>query len=149
MKIKVNESKQFEEIEVEINCLIKDKKVVEIINTLQLLDKSIVVKKDNENYILTPKEIYYFDCVDEKIFCYTKSYTYETSYRLYEIENFFGDDIFMRISKNMILNIYKIKGFKSQINGRLEALLLNGERVEVSRKYVKELKYRLGGNKNE
>lgn len=49
----------------------------------------------------------------------------------------------------MILNIYKIKGFKSQINGRLEALLLNGERVEVSRKYVKELKYRLGDNKNE
>ena len=43
----------------------------------------------------------------------------------------------------MIVNLRKIKGVKSDISGRMEATLLNDEKIVISRSYVKEIKRRL------
>ena len=47
---------------------------------------------------------------------------------------------FVRVSKSMILNIEKLKGIKTLVNSRLEAILLNGESICVSRKYLKDIR---------
>ena len=56
-----------------------------------------------------------------------------------------GDtDLFFRCSKSMILNADKIDYVHPSISGRFEAVLSNGETVLVSRKYVNNLKHKLG-----
>lgn len=44
----------------------------------------------------------------------------------------------------MLLNIESIKAIAPLLSGRFEALLVNGEKVAISRKYVPELKKGLG-----
>ena len=50
---------------------------------------------------------------------------------------------FLRVSKSMIVNLKKIKCVRSDISGRMEATLLNDEKIIISRGYVKEIKRRL------
>ena len=88
-------------------------------------------------------KIYYIESVDKKTFIYTKEECFETKYRLYELEEILSNN-FLRCSKAMICNIRKIKSVKSDFNGRMNAELLNGEQIVISRSYVKDLKKRLG-----
>ena len=64
---------------------------------------------------------------------------------MYEIETSFRGSPFLRVNKSMILNVTKIREFKSLLNGRMEAVLDNSERIEISRNYVPALKVMLGG----
>lgn len=88
-------------------------------------------------------QIYYIESVDKRTYIYTKDNSLEVSYRLYELESELTRNFF-RAAKAMIINIRKIKSVKSEINGRMKAELLNGEKVIIARSYVKELKERLG-----
>lgn len=149
MKIKVEEIQNLTEEEIVIKCKKQDQRVSELIATLRLFDKTIQVKKDGRNHIVTLQDIYYFDTTDDKVFCYTEKDVYEVSIRLYEIENALFNTNFLRISKYMVIDTSKIISFKAQLNGRMDAILKNGEKVEISRNYVPALKLKLGGVKNE
>lgn len=88
-------------------------------------------------------KIYYVESVDEKTFAYTKTDCVELKYKLYELEILL-DSRFFRCSKSMICNIRKIKSIKAGENARLNACLLNGETLIITRSYVPEFKKRLG-----
>lgn len=88
-------------------------------------------------------KIYYIESVDKRSYVYTKENCYETKYRLYELEEVLSANFF-RCSKAMIINLRKIKSVKGELNGRMNAELLNGEQIVISRAYVKELKRKLG-----
>lgn len=47
---------------------------------------------------------------------------------------------FVRVSKSTILNIERLKGVKTLVNSRLEAILSNGESICVTRKYLKDIR---------
>ena len=96
-----------------------------------------------ESLMLGTDLIYYAESVDKKTFVYTKDMCYETKHRLYELEEILSGNFF-RCSKSLIINIRKIKAVKSELNGRMVAELLNGERIVISRNYVKDLKRKLG-----
>jgi len=147
MKIRVHESKEFEDIEVVINCESKNDQVLEIEQTLTYLNKIITGKANGRSYTLTPNRIYYFDSIDNKVFAYTKDLVYEINLKLYQLEEIFINTPLTRINKNTILNVRKIKTFLSSLNGRMEAILLNGDKMVISRKYVPAIKQILGGNK--
>lgn len=88
-------------------------------------------------------KIYYIESVDEKTFLYTKEECLEVKHKLYELENML-DQRFFRCSKSMICNMRKIKSIKAGDNSRLNATLLNGETLIITRSYVPEFKKRLG-----
>jgi len=88
-------------------------------------------------------KIYYIESVDKHTYVYTKDQCYETKYRLYELEEVLNASFF-RCAKAMIINIRKIKSVKAELNGRMNAELLNGEQIIISRAYVKDLKRKLG-----
>ena len=118
----------------------------EIITAIKLLEngtESIAVTKDEQTIMLDISSIYYIESVDKKTFIYTKNNCYEAKYRLYELEEMLNN-YFIRCAKAMIVNIKKIKSVKSEINGRMNARLLNDENIVIARSYVKELKKRLG-----
>lgn len=145
MKIRVNESPEFEDTEVVINCPDKNEHIAEIVQTLTYLNKTITGKSDGRSYALTASQIYYFESIDNKVFAYTKHDVYEVHLKLYQLEDIFSNTPLVRINKNTILNIRKIKTFLSRINGRMEAMLHNGEKMIISRKYVPVIKEILGG----
>ena len=73
---------------------------------------------------------------------YSRTNCYETRLRLYELEESLGA-YFSRVSKSMIVNLKKIKCVRSDLSGRMEATLLNDEKIVISRGYVKDIKRRL------
>ena len=104
---------------------------------------SIPVVSEGDTLMLRASSIYYIESVDKRTYVYTKDACYETKYRLYELEEILGVN-FLRCSKAMIVNIRKIRSVRAELNARLSAELLNGERLIISRGYVKDLKKKLG-----
>ncbi len=145
MKISVEERPDIEETEVIIRCPEKNEQVNELLRSISFFNKLVKAKKEGRNYTLKPSQIYYFDAVDNKVFAYTRDDVYEVDLKLYQLEEIFEETPLIRINKHAILNIRKIKSFSSAINGRMEATLINGERMIISRTYVPMLKQRLGG----
>ena len=83
--------------------------------------------------------------MDGKTFLYTNDRVYETAYRLYELEELLRSKQFLRISKPMLVNLMKIQSIQPAFNGRFMAILRSGEKVIISRNYVKALKDALKG----
>ncbi len=89
-------------------------------------------------------EIFYFEVVDDRSFVYTQAEVFEAKERLYEFERLCAGSALFRSSKSMVLNAEKIDYVRPSLSGRFEAVLSNGEKVVVSRKYVADLKRMLG-----
>lgn len=118
----------------------------DILNAMDLLENGsggIAVTKDKSTYFCKLTQIYYIESVDKRTYVYTKDDCYESRDRLYELEEKLGT-YYIRISKSMIVNLRKIRNVSAEPGGRMVAVLLNAERVVISRSYVKEIKRRLG-----
>lgn len=144
MKIFIDQKEIYDEVEIRIKCRIIDESLEKLISELRLFNSTISGKKDGRMYIIKLEDVLYFDTVDEKFFIYTAEGVYETSLRLYEIEERFAETSMMRISKSVILNINKINYVSPLLNGRIEAVLQNGEKIVISRQYVSAFKRKLG-----
>ena len=121
-------------------------KTADILNAMDLLENGsggITVTKEKSTYFCKLTQIYYIESVDKRTYIYTKGECYESRERLYELEEKLGA-YFVRISKSMIVNLRKIRNVSAEPGGRMVAVLLNAERVIISRSYVKEIKRRLG-----
>ena len=128
--------------------IIKCPEVTDEINKIASLLREYGLKmtgtKDGQTFLIDRHDILYFESVDKRCFIYTDSDVYETSLKLYEIEEWLNNIIFFRCSKSQIINIKKIKSLCPEFGGRIEAVLENGEILIVSRQYSKSLKERLG-----
>ena len=89
-------------------------------------------------------EIFYFEVVDDRSYVYTQAEVFEAKEKLYEFERLCAGSALFRCSKSMVLNADKIDYVRPSLSGRFEAVLSNGEKVVVSRKYVADLKHMLG-----
>lgn len=93
---------------------------------------------------IQPKDVDYFESVDNKVFAYSDQGVFEIHKKLYELEQEFGNSDFLRISKSVIVNLSKIAYVRPIFNGRFEAKLRNEEKIIISRQYVIEMKKKLG-----
>ena len=100
--------------------------------------------REDELHRLKLSEVFYFEVVEDRAFVYTQSEVFEVKERLYEFERLCVGSALFRCSKSMILNSDRIDYVRPSLSGRFEAVLSNGEKVVVSRKYVAELKRMLG-----
>lgn len=144
MKINIEQSSAYSEVEITIKCNSVDERLEMLISNIRLYGSAISGKKGDKIYFIKPEDVLYFDTVDEKVFIYTADSVYETKLKLYEIEErFIGTDI-IRVSKSIVLNLIKIDHVFPLLNGRIEAVLQNGEKVIISRQYVPVFKNKLG-----
>lgn len=144
MKINIEKSSAYTEVEITIKCSNIDESLERLISSIRLYNSTICGKKDDKVYFLKPEEVLYFDTVDEKVFIYTADSVYETNLKLYEIEERFYNTSIIRVSKSTVLNLMKIDYVTTLLNGRIEAVLQNGEKVIISRQYVPVFKNKLG-----
>lgn len=144
MKINIEQSDNYTEVEITIKCNNIDENLEKLLSSIRLYDSTISGKKGGKVYFLKQKDVLYFDTVDEKVFIYTEDSIYETNLKLYEIEERFAGTSIIRISKSTVLNLLKIHYVSPLINGRIGAVLQNGEKVIISRQYVQVFKSKLG-----
>ncbi|MBR1797897.1 MAG: LytTR family transcriptional regulator DNA-binding domain-containing protein [Clostridiales bacterium] len=92
---------------------------------------------DGEEIILDPKEIYYLDHIDRKLFAYTRDGVYRLMQTLSACEQMLWNYGFVRVSKSNLINIYKVKQLKPDVNMKVYASFDNGERICINRSYKK------------
>lgn len=143
MKITINESETIDDVEIVVNCRRVDENLLKMIAAIRAFDKKITGTKEGKLFILEVEDIYYFESVDKKTFIYLHKDVYESSLRLYELEEKFANSDFFRASKSTIINLSKIKVITPVFGGRIEVVLENDEKLVVSRQYVPLLKRKL------
>jgi DNA-binding LytR/AlgR family response regulator len=144
LKINIEQSNAYSEVEITIKCSSVDESLEKLISSIRLYSSTISGKKQDKIYFLKPEDIFYFDTVDDKVFIYTVDSVYETNLKLYELEEYFAGTGIIRVSKSIILNLMKIECVSPLLNGRIETVLQNGEKVIISRQYVPIFKSKLG-----
>jgi DNA-binding LytR/AlgR family response regulator len=142
MEIKIEENHP--SVEVLIKCPKVTDEVERMISALQGFGEKLSGVKDGKTYFVGAGDVFYFESVDKKCFIYTETDVYEIGYRLYELEERLTEKNFIRIAKAQIVNIAKVKSLCPDFGGRIEVVLINGEKLTVSRQYSKSFKERLG-----
>ena len=129
-----------ETLQVVIKCRQIDDEIMRLKCHIELFDKKLQAKKDNELYFINSSDVFYFESVDNRTFLYTEDDVMEVRQRLYELEVILSDKDFIRISKSQIVNINKISSLKPELNRTITATLCNGELLCISRKYVQTIR---------
>ncbi len=143
MKLKVETNANLVETEILISTpVITDeiKKIESLINTYYI---QFVGKKENENYIIKLEDIYYFEAIENKVFAYVIKDVYEVNYKILELVEMLRFTSFIQISRTCILNIDKIAKVSTLVNGRIMAVLDNGEKIIITRVYANEFRKKL------
>lgn len=143
MKVEIRRVNAYEDESAVINAVEVTQEIQSAVEILENNCHMIPVIGQDGNEFCRTDSIYYIESVDKRTYVYTKDSCFETKYRLYELDEILSRNFF-RSAKAMIVNIKKIRAVKAELNGRMTAELLNGEKVVIARSYVKELKERLG-----
>lgn len=147
MLVNVIENPQCKETKITIECKQSDEHIAQIANTLKGMDNApdkLFCSYKGEWYLIDPKNVYYFESVERKCFCYCEKEVYETEMRLYEIEDKFAKYDYIRVSKACVVNISRIKSIRPDFGGKIIATMQNGEKIFVSRQYASSFKMKLG-----
>lgn len=144
MKIEIDIDEKYNDTTVVIQAGRLTQDVEKLVTLMRMVNMQIAVKQNEETYLLDTGKIMYFESVDRRTFVYTEKETYETDLKLYEVEKDLLEHDFLRISKQVIVNIRMIKSLRSEINRKIRVTLKNGEQIIVSRMYSDELRRKLG-----
>lgn len=110
---------------------------MEIIRNFFSSMQSITGRKEDEVCILHPGSIYYLETVDRKLFAYQAGDVYQLDYSMRSFLDYFGSGGFIQISKSTIVNLYRIKQVKTDMNMRLKLVMDNDELIVLNRTYKK------------
>lgn len=143
MKITLNQDPAFPETEVIINCPQADEDILRLVAMLRVYQKKLVGILDGERHLLDAKDILYIDTADRRTFLYAGNAVYESTLRLYELEDALREMDFIRAGRSVIVNFRRIQSIRPELGGRLLLTMDNGERVYVSRQYAGEMNAKL------
>lgn len=125
------------EVNINLQFNEENKEMEKFIEYIKKYNNSILVQKD---YLI--KEIFYNDILfffsKEKFnYCKTAEDTYRIKSKLYEVEKI--SENFMRISKNSIVNIEHVRNFDISKTGKIQVILDNDMRLDVSRRKIRDV----------
>lgn len=109
--------------------------------------EKLMGKCDGETVLFSPGDILYVERVDDRTFAYTADREIQLDMTLYAIELMLNDDSYFRCSKSMIINVNKVERLKSMASNRIDATLVNGEHIIISRTYASDFRKLLKGER--
>ena len=117
-----------------------DKSVDNLINKIKNMSISFTGKSDGKTVSIDIFDIYYIENVERKIFLYSKKDIYRYDGSMADIDSSISETDLVRISRTCFMNVSHLKEIMQIKNSHLEAVLDNGEKLIVSRKYLKDIK---------
>jgi len=137
------------ETEVEIRYTELNNEIRSLTRRIEKHDSYICGTDSERQYRIRISDMYYAESVDKETFIYTKAKVLRCELRLYELlEKVKGFD-FVQINKACIINIDVIDSIQTLTNSRLQATLTNGEKVNVSRTFLPQIKAKFTGRKDD
>lgn len=143
MKLNLNEDKNLREEHVDIYYAKMRPVIKQLIDTVNSERPTLSGRPadedmdDGEAVMIDPKEVYYLDHIDRKLFAYTRTGCYRLMTTLSACEEQLWNYGFVRVSKSNLVNIYKIRQLKPDLNMKVYASFDNGERICINRSYKK------------
>ena len=113
-----------------------DEEVIHLIARIEQTNDFIYGTDNGRQYKIRICDIYYAESVDNKTFIYTRDAVFRTELRLYQLSAKLKAYDFVQVSKFCLINMNVLESIRTLLNSRLEATLINGERVNVSRTYL-------------
>lgn len=143
MIVKLEKDISQKEIEVLIRYAEKTRMVERLQELIESVDKTVKCRIDTGEIWIKASDIYYIESVDKRTFVYGDKAVYRTELRLYQLTEELMSAGFVRVSKSCLLNINMLQSIRPLMNSRLEATPANGEKINVTRKYIPEIRERL------
>lgn len=131
--IKTHEPKLLENY-LEIHYGELDKETQDVIAYLESANV-LMGRNETESRLIRSGEIYYMEIVDRKCYAYLKEEVWKLEEGLLELTKRYEAQGFVRISKSMAVNLYKVKQIKADFNMRMNLVLLNEETIIMNRSY--------------
>jgi DNA-binding LytR/AlgR family response regulator len=131
------------DIEVSIKYPGKNKIVERLISFVNSLSVKIEGYIEGSKKQINVSDIYYIESSDKIAIVFCEKGSYRTKYRLYQIYEKIRELGFVQISKYCLLNINKLDRIKPLSNRHMEAILINGKKLSVTRKYLYDIKREL------
>ena len=136
MKVNYNRDSSLKEDRIDV-CYREENEQIEIIRNFFSSLQSITGRKADEVCVLHPGSIYYLELIDRKLFAYQMQDVYQLDYSMKHFLDFFGANGFVQISKNTIVNLFRVKLVKTDLNMRLKLVMDNDEMLVLNRTYKK------------
>lgn len=102
--------------------------------------KKLMGRIGTESVMFSPEEILYIEKVDDKTFAYTKDRVIQLDMSLSTVELILDDVRYFRCSKSMIVNVDKVERLKSLPSNRIDATMVGGEHIMISRTYASDFR---------
>ena len=112
----------------------------DLIKRINDLDIRFCANDDGKQIKIDLADIYYMENVDRKLFIYTEKDVYRYESTMAEALTHTAGTGLVRISRTCIMNAEHLKEIRQIRNSHLEAVLDNGEKLIVSRKYLRDIK---------
>jgi len=96
-------------------------------------------EQNGKVFNIDTNDIFYIEWIDNRSCICASKEIYSTPQTLSQLDQLLDSKSFVRVSKPMIVNVYKVKWVSSGFNMKLSAELINGERIEISRHYRDQL----------
>lgn len=144
MKIQLTIDDTLQETEIHICAKEYNEQIERLMKLLQSSQTNVIDGYLQQDiHMLKIKDIYSIYAEGTKVYLLTSEHEFESKRKLYELESMLVQD-FVRVSKSTLVNMDKIASIQMGRMGTTEIILDNQSSVHVSRKYLKELKSRLG-----
>jgi DNA-binding LytR/AlgR family response regulator len=140
MLLKLEQNTAQNDIEIVIKYPAENKTLYDIVSFLKTFDTQIECYSKNNIKRVNVSDIYYIESRDKIAVVFCEKESYQTSFRLYQLNERLKDKGFVQISKYCILNINKLDKFKPLLNSRMEAILTNGAHMYINRNYLANIK---------
>lgn len=145
MNLKLTQIKDLGRIEIEIKYPEMNHTVKQLVRRIESVNHAIYGDDNGRQYRIAYEDIFYIESVDKKTFIYTAKQVFRSEQKLYQLLEDLTAFEFVQISKSCILNINVLESIQSLANSRIEVTLQNGERLNVSRTYIPQIKKALSG----
>lgn len=145
MKLQIEQIPTLEETEILIKCKEIDSKINKISNYIRTSYITLIGKIDGEQFIINLDDIFYFEAVENKVFAYVEKDVFEVNYKIQELVDMLKRTSFIQTARTIVLNINKIEKVSTLVNGRISAVLVNGEKMIITRVFSHSFKNKLNG----
>lgn len=140
MKIILKEDKSLTESIIDITYNIFDQRIKRVVELVKTNGVQLKGEKEGRIHLMPSSDIYYIESVDNVSFLYSELDVFESREKLYSLNHQLKNTSFIQINKSTILNMDYLKSVSPLSNYRLEAQLDNGEKIIISRHYMKNVK---------
>ena len=132
MRLIMHEQQDLEKPEVTISYREINDSVKRVVDFVRQVDQTICCRKDNEEYFIPARDIYYVESEGHTLRYHTKNGIIVSSGTMKSAEEMLGKSHFSRGNKGYLINLEHVEGVKDK------CAQINGEHLLLSRQGMKK-----------